>query len=231
MKFNCHCHIFGLDCVPEEFRQRFFLDPRNVLHRLMHWLVRRLVPSGAGLRDWLEFLDLSIEQIARRLVAEMDAAGIDVATPLMMDMAYCSGFGGAAKSFEEQMAETAAAVQAINAECGRARLLPFVAADPRRDGVVPLVVQALTSGAFHGVKIYPVMGFLPADERLTPLYDHCVAHAVPVTTHCQNGGIPGLRRYYHLADPAGWERVLEQDRFRTLTLNLGHNDCTHTRWQ
>ena len=229
MRINCHCHIFSLDCVPLEFRHRFLLDPRTPWQRVIHRIVRWLVPQDSMLGDWLEFVDLSIAEIARRLVDEMDEAGIELCTPLMMDMAYCEGFGGATKSFEEQRAETEAAATAINAAAGRPRMLPFIAADPRRPNVLQIVCDALEGGVFKGVKIYPVMGFMPDDPGLLPIYDYCAARGVPVTTHCQNGGIPGLSGYYHLADPAGWRPVLEQ--FPTLALNLAHNDATGSAWQ
>ncbi len=229
MRINCHCHIFSLDCVPEQFRQRFLLKPETAWQRLVHRIVRAIVPRQTLLGDWLGFIDLSIAKIAERLVAEMDAAGIDLCTPLMMDMAYCEGFGGATKSFEEQLAETEAAVAAVNAASGRTRMLPFVAADPRRPDVVHIVCDALEGGAFKGVKVYPVMGFEPTDRRLYPIYDYCAAHRVPVTAHCENGGIPGLAAYYHLADPTGWAPVLAD--FPSLILNLAHHDRTGSRWQ
>ena len=232
MRINCHCHIFSLDCVPEQFRQRFLLKPETAWQRLVHRIVRAIVPRQTLLGDWLGFIDLSIAKIAERLVAEMDAAGIDLCTPLMMDMAYCEGFGGATKSFEEQLAETEAAVAAVNAASGRTRMLPFVAADPRRPDVVHIVCDALEGGAFKGVKVYPVMGFEPSDRRLYPIYDYCAAHRVPVTAHCENGGIPGLAAYYHLRlnpyDPCRAQIILSafvraEGRWKLLLRGALHN--------
>jgi predicted TIM-barrel fold metal-dependent hydrolase len=159
----------------------------------------------------------------------MDEADIDLSTPLMMDMAYCKAFDGRLKPFTEQMKETVAAVTAINDRYGRPRMWPFIAADPNRKDVVTLVTEALEAGLFKGVKIYPVMGFTPDDKRLYPIYDYCVQRGVPITTHCQNGGIPGLQGYYGLAHPRYWKRVLRG--FPELVLNLAHNDWTGTSWQ
>ena len=83
MKINCHCHIFSLDCVPLEFRKRFFLDVRSPVHRFVHWLLRRILPEDSKLEDWLEFVDMPISEIAQRLVNEMDEAEIDIYTPLI----------------------------------------------------------------------------------------------------------------------------------------------------
>jgi predicted TIM-barrel fold metal-dependent hydrolase len=229
MKVDCHCHIFSLDCVPMEFRKRFCLNLKNPVHKFILWLVRRLLPKEAKLGEWLDLAELSIAEMAQKLVQEMDEAGIDMCIPLMMDMKYCSGFGGEVKRFEDQITETAAAVTAINNEYGRTRMLPFVAADPRRENFLELVTNAIESGNFKGIKIYPVMGYTPTDSRLYPLYEYCQEKNIPITTHCENGGIPGLDDYYALADPKYWKIVLEA--FPSLTLNLAHNDRTGKDWQ
>ncbi len=229
MKINCHCHIFSLDCVPLEFRKRFLLDVRNPVHKFLHWLLRRILPEDSKLEDWLEFVDMPISEMAQKLVNEMDEANIDICTPLMMDMEYCKEFGGGTKSFKDQIKETVAAVEATNKKYNRIRMLPFIAADPNREDVSNIVVDALRGGVFKGVKIYPVMGFTPDDKRLYHIYEYCVENSIPITAHCENGGIPGFQEYYQLADPKYWSAVLKD--FPTLTLNLAHNDRTGSSWQ
>ena len=229
MKINCHCHIVSLDCVPLEFRKRFALDVKNPIHRFIHRCLSIILPNDSNLQAWIDFLDLSISEIAHRLVQEMDEAGVDISSPLMMDMEFCKGFGGGTKSFQDQAAETIEAVEGINKEYGRTRLYPFIAADPNRKGIVDLVIDALKGGAFKGVKVYPVMGFTPDDRRLYPIYEYCMDNGIPITAHCENGGIPGLDDYYHLAHPGNWEKVLKT--FPDLKLNLAHNDRAGTSWQ
>ncbi|NVL89596.1 MAG: amidohydrolase family protein [Desulfobacterales bacterium] len=229
MKINCHCHIFSPDCVPLEFRKRFFLDVKNPIDRLFHRLLRRILPEDSKLENLLDIIDMPISEIAQKLVDEMDEAGIDICTPLMMDMEYCEKFGGATKSFNDQIIETMATVEAINKKYNRIRMLPFIAVDPRREGMVTIVKDALRGGAFKGVKIYPVMGFTPDDRRLYPIYQYCVDNNIPITAHCENGGIPGLKDYYRLANPKYWAVVLQE--FPELTLNLAHNDRTGSPWQ
>ena len=226
---NCHCHVFSVDCVPGAFRERFAIDLRLRRNRLLHRFLNALLQNRTRLTEWLDFVSLSIAEITDRLVAEMDEAGIELAVPLMMDMAYTERFGGDIKPYEEQIAETLAAVAAVHRRYGRTRLLPFVAVDPRRPGGVDLSLDQLQRGRCAGVKIYPVMGFLPADERLWPLYRFCEAFRVPITTHCENGGLPGFQDDYHFAAPQNWEPVLAA--FPTLVLNLAHNDHTGSAWQ
>ena len=103
MKINCHCHIFSLDCVPLEFRERFGLNVKNPMHRIVHRLLKGILPDDSKIEEFLGFMDLSISEIAQKLVDEMDEAGIDTCTPLMMDMAYCERYGGGTKGFEDQI--------------------------------------------------------------------------------------------------------------------------------
>ena len=229
MKVNCHCHIFSLDCVPLEFRERFFLNVTNPVHGFVHRLLKTILPHDSKIEGFLDFVDMSISEIAQMLVGEMDEAGIDICTPLMMDMAYCKKFGGGIKSFEDQIRETENAVKAINNRYNRVRMYPFIAADPNREDVVDIVKNALSRGVFKGVKIYPVMGFTADDKRLYPIYEYCMENKMPITTHCENGGIPGLKDYYHLANPKHWAAVLKD--FPELILNLAHNDRTGSSWQ
>ncbi|MFP4382328.1 MAG: amidohydrolase family protein [Candidatus Sumerlaeia bacterium] len=230
MRINCHCHIFSVDCVPLEYRNRFLLNHEKPGTRRLHRLLRFVLPKQSWAADFLSFVDLSILEIAEKLVLEMDEAGIELAAPLMMDMAYCKGFSGEVKPYEDQIAETAEAARVINERHGRTRLMPFIAADPRRPNMLELVQRHIESGDFHGVKIYPVMGFSPIDSRLEPLYAWCEEEQIPITTHCKrHGGIPGLEAWFHLADPANWELVLRD--FPKLKLNLAHNDWLIRSWR
>lgn len=229
MIINCHCHIFSIEDVPADFRERFFLDRKSREHRFINRYVRSALPGNSKLKGWWELSELPTGEIARRLVAEMDEAGVDLCTPLMMDMAFCSGYGGEVRPFEEQIAATREAVMSINAEHSNPRMLAFVAADPRRENVVEITTGALSGPAFGGVKLYPVMGFTPDDRRLFPLYEFCQDKGLPITTHAQWGGIPGLQDYYHLADPDHWNGVLEE--FPDLKVNLAHNGRPGSPWQ
>jgi predicted TIM-barrel fold metal-dependent hydrolase len=159
----------------------------------------------------------------------MDEAGVEICTPLMMDMEYNPVFGGGTKDFQDQLSETIEAVKLINNQYARIRMLPFIAADPRRPDIEKIVTDALESGVFKGVKIYPVMDYTPNDERLHGIYRYCMDHNHPITTHCSNEGIPGFEDYYLKADPDYWAEVLQK--FPTLTLNLAHNDRTGKSWQ
>jgi len=61
------------------------------------------------------------------------------------------------------------------------------------------------------------------DEVLCQLYDYCVDNEVPITAHCVMNGIeayPGASFDFGAAE--FWEKVLRQDRYKKLRLNLAH---------
>jgi len=117
---------------------------------------------------------------------------------------------------------------------GGARMHPFVAFDPRRADGLALVKTAIETEGFIGVKVYPPVGFAPAnnsclqpnmadakevDAALDALYAYCTQNDVPITTHCSTGNEFSLG-LHDLVAPHRWAPVLAK--FPKLRLNLGH---------
>lgn len=126
---------------------------------------------------------------------------------------------------------------------------PYVPFCPWRQmvepGLLAMVKDAVEQRGFIGVKLYPVMGFLPygnaeapdpdaypprlrqtgpdwaarLDQGLAALYDWCVAEDVPVMAHCSYSQFPNPAAGERGA-PTAWRPVL--DRWPGLRLNLGH---------
>jgi predicted TIM-barrel fold metal-dependent hydrolase len=63
-------------------------------------------------------------------------------------------------------------------------ILPFAAADPRREDTVPKTLHRLEKEGFRGIKLYPTMGYHPNDAALRPLYEYAEKHSTPILTHC-----------------------------------------------
>jgi predicted TIM-barrel fold metal-dependent hydrolase len=141
-----------------------------------------------------------------------------------------------------------------------ARFHPFVAFDPRRQiegpqaatlksggplataipvptaasSALELVRYAIEAGGFLGVKLYPPVGFAPADNvhlrrdlpfaagldgALEALYGYCASAEAPILTHTSAANEYGLG-LHRLVSPEHWRPVLE--RHPTLRLNFGH---------
>jgi predicted TIM-barrel fold metal-dependent hydrolase len=127
---------------------------------------------------------------------------------------------------------------------------PYVSFCPWRQIVEPKqfdsVQNAILERGFLGVKLYPVMGFLPAgnaqadpatypeklrntrpdwakalDEALANLYKWCAKEEVPILAHCSESQAPSAdagRR----GGPKGWRDAVAMDGVSKLRLNLGH---------
>ena len=124
-------------------------------------------------------------------------------------------------------------------------LFPFLAVDPRRRGIMKLIQEKVDvkRGPFHGVKLYPPLGYLPSHPNLSEIYEYCAQKDIPITVHCSKGGVTNFcSRNYILstsadpyekdfakdgesksefyADPENWKVVLST--WKTLRINFAH---------
>ncbi len=78
-------------------------------------------------------------------------------------------------------------------------LLPFVFLDPRRIAATcnlkgvncyeNYVKRNLSKRVFHGIKMYPALGYYPFDKNLIEAYKFAQEHQVPIITHCIEGTV------------------------------------------
>jgi predicted TIM-barrel fold metal-dependent hydrolase len=68
-------------------------------------------------------------------------------------------------------------------------LIPFIAADPRRDNLAQLVTDYIDNHGFGGIKLYPPLGYFPFDARFDELFRVAEDRQIPIITHCSRGGI------------------------------------------
>lgn len=242
---NVHTHIWNFDCIPEAFQERYEGIPYSfdIMIPLLEILKKFYKEEGSidKLRNFLEICKAkTIKDVVDVLLVDSDNLDPNekiIFTPLMMDMKYATKDTDKQPkiSFDRQMRMTKGIVLDHPGY-----FLPFVAADPRRiseykdkrstangpDGI-GYITKALEKGGFWGVKIYPPLGYEPADKHLLPLYDYCEGNGIPITTHCNYGGLysaqgKGKKKDYYknLANPRKWGPVLKD--FPNLKLNLAH---------
>lgn len=183
---------------------------------------------------------------------------VSLFTPALVDYDAWSDDRAPTPLWQQVLVQSQIARLSTAGRIGRpdARFHPFVAFDPRRQlegpqaptpgpGAPPappgphssaleLVRYAIEAGGFLGVKLYPPVGFAPADNaRLRPelgfgagldaaldaLYAYAAAAEVPILTHASPANEYGLGLHW-LAAPARWAPVLE--RHPTLRLDFGH---------
>lgn len=103
-------------------------------------------------------------------------------------------------------------------------VIPFFAADPRRENLMDLFHEYVGKRGFRGIKLYPNLGYFPNDAKLMELYRLCEVQKIPVLAHCSPGGIrrKGLshEQAKNFANPANYEDVLKT--FPNLHFCLAH---------
>lgn len=101
---------------------------------------------------------------------------------------------------------------------------PFFAVDPRRPGSVEWAMDAANvgpKGPFYGVKLYPRMGVHPRCPELAPLFAHCAANSIPVTTHASRSGFPWwIEAYADYGHPENFNQAFEAN--PGLRIDLAH---------
>lgn len=233
---DTHCHLLNFKFIPDKFLKTRAPFEESVLRkksaRGLAWIIAKLPFVKANrLHEQLALFNRDIFGVAKDMDAEMTAAGIDLAIPLMMDLATAS-FG--------QKPETPYRLQvhfmSQIALKYPGRIMPFVMLDPRRPNSAQLVIQALDKLGFLGVKMYPPLGYHPDPDsiinppavsgELREVYKYCEDNFIPITTHCSPGGAYGSDIYRDIESlpqfthPSNWAGVLKK--YPNLYLNLGH---------
>lgn len=239
---NIHTHIFTIHHVPARFL------PFNLVaaFKIQFWnkVIRKIL-------HWLSIFTKN-DQFGR-IVVMADAAEHEKQEEILVDMMgfYPSKtcFGLLAMDFDYMDAgqpeqdylkqlQQLAAIKQKYAE----QVIPFMAIDPRRPGLLDLAKKYIDLG-FGGFKLYPPLGYYPFDERLDEVYAFAEAEGLPIITHCSPGGIywrgkitPELRIHpktgeslkgrnnfefaRNFSNPANYEYVIEK--FPRLKICLAH---------
>ena len=139
---------------------------------------------------------------------------------LPMDMEFM-GYGTPLQDIFKQHAELA--TLARDPDLGQ-QIIPFAAVDPRRDNILDTVKKWVEEDGFQGIKLYPPLGYSPADSRLDPIYAFAQSAGIPIMSHCSRGGVrkKGFKPKdgQALADPDNYKRVLQD--FPDLRVCLAH---------
>jgi len=111
------------------------------------------------------------------LIKEMDKSGVEQTILLLPDFTY--RLKDTQHNIEEMIEMH---LRVLEKYPGRFYL--FVGIDPRwEDKGLKNFRQYLEKGKIHGLKVYPPCGYYPTDEGLTPYYQLCTEHRLPVIFH------------------------------------------------
>lgn len=196
--YNVHTHIFNFKCVPSGFLTNYL--PRalvTVLSPLLRWYPSAWVLSRLMgivpiqmVKKYQSFLAVGIRNTPQLVFEDMAMAYSDenvgfVVLPMNFD--YMGG-GTAPANYATQLQLVSDVKRAYPNKC-----FPFLGIDPRMGSAEQILtfVKNYFEPAFkgfHGIKLYPALGFFPTDERLKLMYEYAEAKGIPVLTHCTRGG-------------------------------------------
>ena len=201
---DMHAHVAHLELFPRSFLSGM----KEVLRR------RAADEQGVALAS-----ALMERLIARRLsdprceelLAQMDAAGITRCVLLIADLAYDEDPEG--HSLQRTYEHYHAMLQAHPD-----RFVVFGGSDPRRGTWgLSLFERGVRDCGFRGLKLYPPCGFEIDDPALSPYYELCEAHDIPVLVHT-GPSLPSMR-----GDQEYPESLLRAaQRFPRVRFVLGH---------
>jgi predicted TIM-barrel fold metal-dependent hydrolase len=181
---NCHSHTFTNDHVPDRFAGYVagLLLRVAWIRRSLLFVMRHVDRGRRGrLTRYAQILHISYEYGSQEGVFELlrsyyPAETRFVVLPMDMELMNAGKVRESIDVQHERLAELR--------DRHRGLVIPFAAADARRDDVVATTKRLIEQRGFRGVKLYPPIGYHPNDPALRPLYDYAVEHRIPVMTHC-----------------------------------------------
>lgn len=225
---NCHIHTFTLDHVPRNYPIRAvgWVRSRPWVIRAIAWMLRRV-----GARDMAEQVArlgrmaetgsaASQEAVLEQVLRQYSSGTRFVILP--MDIGTPSGFDEPPVSLSEQHAQLNRLAR-MPKYAGL--LLPFGTVHPDRPGAFDEFRRCVEDYGFRGLKLYPRLGFAPDHPVLMEqVFPYCVAHNLPVMSHCSKGGVHG-REFkgepgWQISAPHRYEPVLRA--FPELRVCLAH---------
>jgi len=136
--------------------------------------------SKAGQQKVFDLLEKTYDQNTKFVVLPMDMDYIKAGKPIANYMQQLNELLKVTKNNKEN-------------------LLPFVFADPRRiaetshlkglDCYENYLKRNLSKQQFHGIKLYPALGYFPFDKNLIETYKFAQEHQIPIITHCIEGTV------------------------------------------
>src|SRR3972149_3791259 len=120
---------------------------------------------------------------ADNVIAEMDAAGVDVSVTFAVDYGLLLG-EAPVHIFEQNK------LYADIARRHAGRMIPFMAIDPRRKGGLKHCEQAYREWAMKGFKLHAGVGYMPDDPVCNWVYEKASEWSIPIM--CHTGGAPSV---------------------------------------
>jgi len=181
MIIDSHVHLVG-----EGWHNRSFLVGMAREAAAMMGKATGEPPDAEAMVDNL--MPVLADTTGEKLVAAMDAAGVDISCIFAHDTGLA--IGEPEVGIEEQNRLIAGAVKRFPD-----RLLGFFAIDPRRPDGLDMFQRFVEDEGLRGLKLHPTTGFYPYDPGVYPYYEKCMEYGIPVLFHTGTQPSPMKFRY------------------------------------
>jgi uncharacterized protein len=161
---DAHTHLYSEAMTPHYWVDAMADYGSSISTRTREYVRERIE------RDWFD-------PSGDRLVADMDAAGIDRSVVFILDFALHAGVDDGV-SLERRYELFAEAV----ARHGD-RLVLYGGIDPRRPDAASFIARAVDEYGIKGVKIWPPAGARPNEPYCYRVYERCAQLGLPVVIH------------------------------------------------
>jgi len=169
MIVDAHCHMYAKGWVHRDFLLGLF--------RAGGALMGRADGAYPDATDLISAMTPLLEDsTGEKLVATMDAAGVDKTCIFTLD--YGLATGDPDVSIEKQNSMVAEAARRFPD-----RLIAFFSIDPRRPKGLDMFQRAVEDWGMRGLKLHPTSGYYPYDRVCYPYYEKCLAYGFPVLFH------------------------------------------------
>jgi len=200
---NVHTHTFLQKHVPVDYPYRFLRPFKRIpyLVRGLAWAARIIgqYPVAEKLDRLYRFQQES-QQPSQQAILENLKKHYPGNTRFIVLPMELSAFGYGTPEERLRAQHDKLAELARHPKLGPS-VIPFATIDPRADPHATELWRAIDTHKFKGVKIYPRLGFDPADKRLMDyVYPRMQDMGLPLMTHCSRGGVQGSDLSDHKAD-------------------------------
>ncbi|UCH93172.1 MAG: amidohydrolase [Candidatus Aminicenantes bacterium] len=166
---DAHVHIPSVRYLPNSFTSPIIDNMYSAISKYAPTIKRETIAEGYK-------RNLSDHE-CDRLIEGMNKSNVERTILLLPDFTY------QLKDMEYSIDEMIGMhVQVLDKYPGRFYL--FAGIDPRwGEKGFKTFCKYLEKGKIHGLKVYPPCGYYPRDEGLTPYYELCTGHRLPVIFH------------------------------------------------
>lgn len=182
MIIDVHTHLNTKEWLPD----KFLLGIGKLMSMGMKKQGLKISPEQA--RD--EILSQGYDPDGKKLLEEMNEAGIDKSVVLALDLGI--GLGEPEKDVEEINKSFSEIAQRNNG-----RFIAFAGIDPRRENAAVLFERAIAEWGMKGLKIHPTAGFYPNSKECYALFEIAEHYNIPVLTHSGTMFPPLKGKYAH----------------------------------